>query len=474
MKAKENNIQNELLDESRGTYSIIYKLAWPVVLEQLFITLISYADTAMVGTLGTDASASIGLVAPFTWMINGLMTAIGVGFSVMVGRAYGAGQFDYAKRIVRQGIVAAVLVGGAITLLVECLAPFIPIWMNADPLIRSNATNYFAIYGSACIFSLFNSMGAAILRCSGDTKTPFYLNVSANILNVSLNFLLIYPTRVLTVFGISFTMPGADMGVSGAALASAISLTVIGSIMLSRLYLKKYPIRISLKGSYKPEKKIIKNVVRLATPVALERITQNFGQIVMTALVTGVGTAALAAHNFAITAEGLTYMPAFGFGAAATTLVAQSLGAGKRELASKYADACVKIGIIFMSAMGILLFLLSYQLIDIFSNDPQVIDLGGYVLRIEAFAQPFFAMQMVSSGALRGAGDTKYPFIYSLIGMWAVRVVTAVVLVKVFDMQLVGAWIAMVANITVSGILIFTRLRRRKWLDSWKIQDEAK
>ena len=161
-------------------------------------------------------------------------------------------------------------------------------------------------------------------------------------------------------------------------------------------------------------------------------------------------------------------MPAFGFTAAATTLVSQSLGAKKDELAVRYGKKCILSGVVFMSAMGVLLFLFSYDLVGIFSSDPQVIALGGSVLRIEAFAQPFFAMQMVAAGALRGAGDTKTPFMYTIIGMWGIRVVTAVLLIKVFNLGLMGAWIAMVANIVVSGSLMLIRFLRKRWLNTSK------
>ncbi len=464
------NPQNVLLSENRSAFSVICMLAWPVVLEQVFMTLVSYVDTAMVGSLGTNASASIGVIAPFTWMLGGLMSALGIGFSVMAGHAYGAGDYERSKRVVRQGVISALCFGAFVTLLIQAFASAIPCWMNADPAIRSDSSAYFRIYGACYVFIALSSMSGSILRCAGDTKTPFLCNGSANILNIILNFLLIYSPRTIRIFGISFRMWGAGLGVRGAALASAISMGLTSLVLFSRLFIKKYPIRISIKDSFKPDWRILSGVLRLASPVALEKITENLGQIMMTALVTGIGTAQLAAHNFAITAEGMTYMPAFGFSAAATTLVAQSLGAKKRGLAIKYADQCVLISIVFMSLMGLLLFFIPNKLIDIFSNDPQVIELGGQVLRIEAFAQPFFAMQMVASGALRGGGDTKMPFIYSMLGMWCVRVGLALVLIKLFNFGLIGAWVAMVANITFSGLLIFIRMRRRKWLDPQRLE----
>ncbi len=474
--------ETSLTDEKRNPIGVICFLAWPAILEQLFLTLVNYVDTAMVGAIGngTDAGAAIGVIAPYTWMINGMFSALGTGFSVFVGRAFGAGDYAYAKKVIRQGVMAACCLGLFFTILIEIAAPFIPDLMGADPSIGENSTKYLRFLALGYTFSSMSVMAASVLRCAGDTRTPFVCNVLMNLMNVCLNFLLIFETRTITLFDggvellgisvpeVSFRMWGAGLGVAGAAAASAMSLTVMGLVMLSRLFFKKYPARISIREDWKPDKQIMSSSIRLALPVAGERVTQNLGQIAMTALVTGIGTAALAAHNYAITAESITYMPAFGFTAAATTLVAQSLGAKKAELASRFGRLCILSGVIFMSVVGVLLFLFSYDLVGIFSSDPEVIELGGSVLRIEAFAQPFFALQMVAAGALRGAGDTKMPFVYTVIGMWGVRVVTAVLLIRAFDFGLYGAWIAMVANIVVSGTLMLIRFARNRWTKNEK------
>ena len=223
--------------------------------------------------------------------------------------------------------------------------------------------------------------------------------------------------------------------------------------LFAALFKKDYPAKISIRDKFHFQKDVWKETLRLAYPVALERITLSTGQILMTRIVTGIGTTAIAAHHLAITAESITYMPAFGFSAAATTLVSQGLGANKPELSKRLSKYCVIGGVIFMTLMGFVLYFFSRQLITIFTPDAEVIELGGRVLQIEALAQPCFALAMVISGVLRGAGDTKWPFYISAVGMWGIRLGIAYVLAYPCGLGLLGAWCGMVADVVVRGVL---------------------
>jgi putative MATE family efflux protein len=220
--------------------------------------------------------------------------------------------------------------------------------------------------------------------------------------------------------------------------------------------------------SWRIDWSLLNRVFKLGLPLALERATLNVGQIVLTVLVTRIGTTALAAHHLAITAETITFMPASGFSMAATALVAQSLGAKRKDLALDYAKRSLTWGIMLMSATGAIMFIFSRQLMSFFTSDVAVIALGSRVLRIEAFAEPFFAMSIVGSGILRGAGDTKWPFINSLIGMWIVRLIPATILIYFFNFGLETAWLCMVADLVVRGLLNFYRYKRGNWVDVWK------
>ncbi|HPG92376.1 MAG TPA: MATE family efflux transporter [Clostridia bacterium] len=462
-----------LLDENAKLGKILWYLAWPAVLEQMLLTLVNYVDTAMVGSLGHNATASIGVVMSTTWLINGLFAAIAIGFSVPVGRNIGAGNISKAKNIVKQSLFGILIFGAFITLLLQIVSPYLPIWLGADEAIRSDASAYLGIISAAYLFTLSANVCSGILRCSGDTKTPLFYNVATNIINVVLNFLFIFPSRNLTIFGKEIFVWGAGMGVKGAAIATAISVAFSGIMLFLTMFKKSFLVSVTFKDKFKFDKSVWKEMFVLGSPVAAERVTHTLGQIFMTALVTSLGTIALTANTLAITAEAITYMPAFGFSVAATTLVAQSLGANKKGLAAKYSKACIWCGIVFMAIMGVVLYFASDSLIRIFSNEADVIELGGKVLRLEAFAQPASGIAMVVTGTLRGAKDTKGPFFICLIGMWCVRIPLTYLLLKVTDLGLIAAWIGMVADLTVRGIISIILYKKGKWQNNVIVPQSA-
>lgn len=464
----------DLLDETRKPLSTIWFLAWPIMLEQVLIMLVNYVDTAMVGALGPNATASVALTQPANMLLNGIFTGVAIGFSVPVGRAIGAKDLDTARRVIRQAVLAILICGAIMTGIMQFIGPQIPAWMGGDPAILDDAAAYIVIISMSYVFNMAVQVSSNILRCTGDTRTPLIFNVSTNVINMILNFFLIYPVRIITVFGASFTMWGAGWGVRGAAIASAIAIAFSGLMLLRALFLKKALCQISLKESYRFNKAIWNEMAKLGTPVAMERVVLSAGQIVMTAIATALGTASLAAHSLAMTAESITYMPAFGFAAAATTLVAQSLGANKTKLARRFANYCLAGCVIFMSSMGFLLFFGGNLLISFFTPSAAVIAIGAAALRVEALAQPMFAVASVATGILRGARQTKLPFYVSLIGMWAVRIPLAFALTRLVPtLGLTGAWIGMASDLTVRGILCLLLLRGGKWIERAMRQSSA-
>lgn len=454
----------DLLDDRLRPERVIWYLAWPTILEQLLITLVQYVDTGMVGSLGENATAAIAISSSTTWLINGIFAAVAVGFSVPIGRYIGAGEFDKAKAVVRQAFMSILFVGIAATIAFQSIAAHLPVWLGADPAIIADATAYVRIVSAAYMFNVAVQISGSILRCAGDTRTPLIFNVTTNVINVVLNFLFIYAPRTISIFSWEFHMWGANMGVRGAALATAISISFSGIMLTRALFRSASPIGISLRDKFRLNKAIWKDMVKLGSPVAFERATLSLGQVFMTAMVTSLGTTHLAAHHLAITAESITYMPAFGFSAAATTLVAQSQGAGKPELAYRYGKFCTLGGVIFMTAMGFVLYFGGHTLLSLLTPVPEVIALGGDVLKIEAFAQPFFGLAVIISGVLRGARDTKWPFYISLIGMWLIRLPIAYSLLNFTTLGLAGLWVGMLADLFVRGSVSFFRFRGKKWL----------
>lgn len=462
-------MQYDFLDENLRPARVIWYLAWPTILEQFLITFVQYINTAMVGALGKNATAAIAVTTSSVWFVNGIFAAVGIGFAVLVGRRIGEGDIEGAKKAVRQSLTATLFVGLIATLLMQSIAGGLPVWLNADPVLWKDATSYLRITSSVYLMSLAVNVCSNIIRCAGDTRTPLFYNVTMNIINALLNLFLIYPSREVNLFGFSFTLPGAGLGVSGAAVSTAVAMTFTGTMLVRVLFTKKsLPIHIPMRGDYRPDFPLLKTVARLGTPVAFERGSISAGQIVITAMVTGLGTVPLAAHYLAITAEAVSYMPAYGFSAAATTLISQSLGANKKPLAERYAKYCTWGGFLFLTIMGVFLYFGSEFLVSLFTPDKEVVVLGGSVLRVEAFAQPFVALGMVITGVLRGAGDTKWPFYISIIGMWVVRLSIAAILLATTNLGLMSVWIAMVSDLVVRGLISLWRYRSKKWLNAWK------
>ena len=463
-----------LLDRSIPTWKLVIMLAWPSIIEQLLHTAVNYVDTAMVGSIGTYATAAIGVCTSTIFLLMGVMNATGLGFSVMVARKIGEGNHEEARTILRQSMLAVVVVGLSLTLLGELiLAPNLPRWMGAEPDVLPHAITYFRVIGANYLLNTGMIMATNMLRCMGDTKTPLKFNILTNLVNVVGNFLLIYPTRQLTVGSLTFTMPGAGWGVGGAAAATALATAFSAVCLLSVLFLRKGPLQISLRDDYKPQPDILKQAFHLGVPSFLERAVISGGQIVSTAMISGLGTAALAAHQLANSGESLCYMPIFGFSIAATTLVAQNLGAGDKERAFKQGAWSTWMSVGVMCTASAIMFALAPNIIDLFSNDAAVIALGGRVLRIEAFAEPFFAIATVVAGVLRGAGDTRWPFYISLAGMWLMRVPIAFVLINLFGWGLEAIWVGMAVDLFVRGVLCLWRFYKRTWVHVWE-QREAR
>lgn len=456
-----------LLDKTKPPHRIIWFLAWPTIVEQLLSTLVGYVDSAMVGALGASATASISVNTSSIWLVNGLLFSVAVGFSVLMARNLGAGNIDTAKIIVKQAVIAVLVIGTAVSILMSFIGNELPVWMGAPSTVVGPARLYMKWISVGFVAQMGMFVFAALLRSSGDTRTPLIVNVATNLVDIVLNFIMIFPSRTISVFGRDVFVYGMDMGVEGASLSTAIVIFGASITLATMLFRKRFVARVSLKESWKFHPGVIRSAFKLALPVAFERATLNSGQIVLTRMISGLGEISLASHYLANTAETIAFLPATGFSSAATTLVAQSLGAKEKDLAHRYARSCILFGTSFMLVASILMAVFAPQLISIFSSVPEVIALGSTVLRIEAIAEPFFGLSMMVFGILRGAGDTKGPFYLALLGMWAVRVPGSWLLLHFFGLGLQGVWLAMMADMIVRGIASFIRFRKGNWLHIW-------
>lgn len=457
--------QLNVLDESRSPFMTILLLAWPVFVDQIFTTLVSFADTAMVGSLGAEATASISISNSPVFLLNGLIMSLGVGITALVARATGRGDAELVKKLMRHALLAILYVGVPITLVIIALYRKIPMWMGADAAILDTAARYNLIVSCGRIFSLTAMILNSAFRGYGDTKTPMKANLVLNVVNVVGNFLLIYPTRTITVLDLSFTMPGAGWGVEGAGLATAIGMAVSGCIALRNAFKKSNPYRVEMKekGSLRPDLGLSRNIYRISLPAMLERLCLSSAGVLVASSIASLGTASVAANSLCGTAESLSYMPAFAFQMAITTLVGQALGAGKPEMAKKFVKLCNIMGAAIMFFTGTALFIFAEQIIGVFTPDQEVIKIAAACLRVEASIQVPQVIGWIYSGALRGAGDTGVIFYINAATNWGIRTLGMLLGIRLFGLQLEQAYIVVAVEITVRMVLFYFRYRSGQW-----------
>lgn len=462
MTERKNHLN--LADPNNKPLSIIWALAWPTILEQILQVTVTYVDSAMVGSLGARATASVSVVTPTIWLVNGWMNAFSIGFGVLMARNLGAGRKALAQETSRQALGLSIGFALALSIGIASISKALPVWIGAEPLVQELAQQYLFFIAVGYLPNMVMILISTLLRCSGDSRTPLYLNGLNNILNIILNLFFIFPSIELGVI----SLKGLGLGVKGAAIATSAACTITAINLFIALFFRDNPISPSLRLPWRLEWSICRQAFKLGLPVALERSTLSFGQIVLTKMVGTLGTTALAAHYLSNTAESITFLPPSGFSTAATTLVAHALGSGNKTLTRKYASTTTIMGTLLMSLMGVVLYLLAPNLIAFFTSEREVIALGSRVLRIEALAEPAFGLSMLVFGVLRGAGDTRGPFYISLAGMWLLRLPFAYLLLQVTNLGLMAIWIAMASDMTLRGIICFVVYRRFKWLDSWK------
>ena len=452
---------------SRGAaLKTIVLLAWPTVLEQILQTAVSYVDTAMVGSIGAAATAAVGATTTINWLVNSSISALSIGFLAYISRALGAKQPENARRATAQACMVTLIVGIAFTILSLSLSKVIPVWMNASPDILADASTYFFILYAPMLFRTANIIFGTCLRAAGDTKTPLRVNILVNIVNIILNYLLIYPAHAVRIFSLEITMPGAGMDVAGAALASAIAFS-IGGIGMT-MSVMKHPL-ISPKGcTMRPDGQILKPCLKVALPCALQRFGTSFGYVAFASMINDLGTIATAAHSIANTAESAFYIPGYGMQTAAATLAGNCYGARDKERMKSLCRMMIILEIFLMTLSGLALFVGAEGLMRVFITDAEtsaaeVIALGARVLRMVAVTEPIYGIAVILEGIFQGVGDTKSTFVFNIIGMWGVRILGTFICLRLFGMGLTAAWACMIAHNILLGALLLVRFVRGTW-----------
>lgn len=427
--------------------SLIVSLSVPSMLAQISSVLMFFIDASMVGHLGARASASIGLVEPAGWLFGSLTGAASIGFSVQVAHAVGASDWERMRRIVRCAFASALLFSLVLMAVASVIAGPLPHWLGGGTSIQADASAYFLIFALAAPFFMLENLSSAVLKASGDMHHPSAAAIMLCVLDVVFNYLFIY------VLG---------LGVKGAALGSDMAFVITVFVLLYYVQKRLRP-GFRRRGDYFSAD-ILKEAVKISTPMALQYCLMNGAQIVSTMIVAPLGNIAISAHSFAITAESLCYMPGYGIGDAASTLCGQTWGAGRKRLCRSFARMTIGAGMLVMTLMGLIMYLLAPEMIRLLTPVADICTLGAQVLRIEAFAEPFFAASIVTYSVCVALGDTLRPAALNLVSMWCVRLTLAWWLSQQYG--LVGVWTAMALELSFRGLsfLGYFHYRSRKVL----------
>lgn len=432
-------------------------LAWPAVVQEAMNVVVSYVDTAMVGALGANASAAVGLTSTVGWLVSSIAIAFGIGILSVCAQAMGAKDQEKVQKTGQQALFLTLIVGTILTIICTLIAPYLPSWLNGNKAIRPVAASYFMIISLPLLFRSAVLILSSALRGVSDMKTPMLINLYMNLINIVLNFALIYPTRKL--FGI--TVPGAGLGVNGAAIATAISFVIGGVMMFIRYY--KNEIFAFSKTGFHFYKREFKECLEIGVPVVLERGVICMGHVTFSALIAKLGVIRFAAHTIAIQAEQAFYIPGYGFQTAAATLAGNAMGQKSEQKVKEVTYLISGITMSLMIVCGIVLFIFAKQLMSIFTPDFQVIEVGTRVLRIVSVSEPIYGILVILEGVFNGMGDTKAPFVFSLFTMWGIRITGSWFMINVFNQSIEAVWVMMVFDNIARCILLTRRFLKGSW-----------
>ena len=441
----------------RDQLQLTLLLSVPAILAQLSSVLMQYIDSAMVGRLGSNQAASVGLVSTTTWIVGGFAMAVITGFSVQVAHACGAKDFGKARQVLRQGLFSVFAFSLLLTLVSLGIAGPLPGWLGGAEQIRSDASAYFRIYSAFLPIGMTGYAAASMLQSSGNMKVPSIIYVTMCALDVVFNYIFIYLL---------------DMGVAGAALGTGFSEVIASVAGIWYVCTRSKELRIvGEKGSFLPQRSTVRTAFGVTGPLWLQNIVMRGAHVMSTIIVAPLGPVSIAANAFAITAESFCYMPGYGLEESATTLVGQSLGARRNDLARRFGWATIGMAMAIMSVLAVAMYVFAPQMMGIMSKDPEVVALGARVLRIEAFAECLYAASIVGFGVCAGAGETLVPTALNFGSIWLVRIVLALILTP--RLGLTGYWIAMAVELSVRGILFLVYVRSNRWLRKWTLGEVA-
>jgi MATE family multidrug resistance protein len=429
----------------------VLRLALPAMGEQMLSMMVGIVDTFLVGHLGAAPLAAVGLANQWVFLATTLFGAIATGSTALIARFIGAQEPKQASRVLGQSVLGGATIGVVATALGVGLATPAVVLLGAQDDVVALSASYLRLVSSIFFFSTLMFVGNAAMRGAGDTRTPLYVMLVVNALNIVVAW--------ITINGL-FGLP--RLGVVGSALGATTGRLVGGVLVVAILLKGRAGIQLRLKR-LEPDIDLMRRILRVGLPTGVEQLLMRTGQMVFARILAELGTVAYAANQVAINGWSLSFMPGFGFALAATTLVGQSLGAEDPEGAERRGYTAFRIGAALMTVVGMAFILFPAQIVGFFTNDSQLVTLGSLPLQMVGLVQPLLGASMIFAGGLRGAGETRYPMIITSASIWFVRLPLAFLFTLVFGWGLTGAWGALAFDMSLRGFLNYLRFRSGGW-----------
>ncbi len=446
--------------KSKELYKDIIRIAWPSFVELLLTQLTSMVDLMMVGSMGgkahpeigTQALAAVGLTTQPKFLLMAAFVAMNTGVTALVARNKGTNDSKQANLVVRQGLLFTFCVTIILSILGFLFARPMVIFMGStEAIVTKWATHYLQIQMIGFLSFALTSTITASLRAVGDSKTCMIYNLIANVVNVIFNWILIYGN-----------LGFPKLGVAGASLATVIGQVVAFVIAFTVIIRGNGFLKLEFRLGFKPDKMVLGNMVNIGLPAMVEQLLMRAGMIIFAKTVASLGTTAYATHQVCMNIQALSFMTGQAFAVSATTMMGQSLGKRRTDMAQAYCSRTRKVGLVFSLLLAVVFILFGGEIVGLYNSDPEIIRIGGQIMLFVAFLQPFQSSQFIIAGGLRGAGDTKATAIFTFITVLLVRPIVAIVLVH-FGLGLYGAWAAMATDQILRSALVLYRYNSGKW-----------
>lgn len=442
------------IPSSKQIYANTMNLAWPSAVERVLVSLVGAMDTMMVGVLGAEAIAAVGITQQPTFILLAIIFSLNIGVTAIIARRCGEEDYESANKTLRQSIILVTLLSACLSFVGFIFAEPILGWMGAGSDIIQDATIYFRIILVGMFFNALTLNINAAQRGAGNTKIAMYTNITANLINVTFNFLLISG---------HFGFPA--LGVAGAGIATVLGNIVAFSIATFGILNSKTPLKLHFKDNWKLDLPTIKGIFNISSSAMVEQLCMRIGFLAYTKMITNLGTVAFATHQICNNILNMTFSLGDGMGIAASSLVGRSLGAKRSDLSIIYGKTAQRIGLVFSSALVLIYIFGGKTLVGLFSNDLQIISLGSTIMLIVAAVSPLQISQVIISGSLRGAGDTKFVARTSFISILVVRPIITFILCYGLELGLLGAWIALLIDQGLRLLLNIIRFSEGNWVN---------